>query len=140
MKRSTLDEVLKPFGSCVILYETADNWGHWILLIRRGNVVELFDPYGYKPDEQRKFIPRTYLKKNYPHKHLVKLLLDSRYTIHYNNFELQDRNNKNVATCGRHVVMRALCKELDENQYAKLITEGIDNPDLFVTLCTMGLK
>lgn len=138
MERDNIDQVLKPFGSCVILYETSDNFGHWCAIIKRGDNVEWFDSYSYKPDEERKFIPKRYLK-NYPFKHLVKLLLESPYKIRYNNYELQDRDNKYSATCGRWVVARILLKDLDEHQFAKLFTGKGINPDLLVTVFTNNL-
>lgn len=139
MKKNNINEVLEPFGSCVILYETKDAFGHWICLLKRGNIIEQFDSYGYIPDNQRKFIPEAYKKMHYPEKYLVKLLLDSGYKIRYSEFKLQDANDENVASCGRWVVMRILFKDLDEYQFKNLFTGKSLKPDLLVTYATMLL-
>ncbi len=139
MKKKNLKQVLEPFGSAVILYETKDAFGHWVALIKRGDTVEFFDPYGYKPDDQRKFIPAAYKKQHYPEKHLVKLLLDSGYKIRYNHFELQDRNKHDMSTCGRWVVLRILLKDLDEHQFKQIMTSKKMKPDYKATIATMSL-
>ena len=140
MKKNNINEVLKPFDSCVILYETKDNFGHWVCLLKRGDTVEWFDSYGFKPDDERKFIPEAYKKMHYPEKYLVKLLLDSGYKIRYSEFKLQDGNDESVATCGRFVVLRILFKGLDEYQFNDLMkSRGGLNSDLKATVATMLL-
>ncbi len=139
MKKNNINQVIEPFGSAVILYEIKDNFGHWICLIKRGDIIEQFDPYGYKPDNQRKFIPKAYKQMYYPDKHLVKLLLNSGYKIRYNHFELQDRNNHNMSTCGRWCVLRIIFKDLDEYEFKKLFTGKSLKPDLLATYATMLL-
>lgn len=140
MKHKNINEVLEPFGSVVILLESRDNFGHWLCLIKRGDTIEFFDPYGIKPDNQRAFIPAAYKKQHYPEKYLVKLLLNSRYKIRYSEFKLQDINDSEISTCGRWCCMRIIFKDLDEYQFKKLFTGKSLKPDLLVTYATMLLK
>ena len=35
----TIDELIAPYGNCVILLETAQNYGHLICIKRTGNMV-----------------------------------------------------------------------------------------------------
>jgi hypothetical protein len=50
----TLNDLLpKPTDDCIILYEQEDDSGHWVALMRYGNTVEYFDPYGNGTQEAR---------------------------------------------------------------------------------------
>ena len=41
---NTIDELIAPYGNCVILLETAQNYGHWICIKRTGNIVSFLIP------------------------------------------------------------------------------------------------
>ena len=54
---SDLDELLpNELDYCIVLYEEKLNSGHWVCLCKYGGVIELFDPYGFKPDRPLKWI------------------------------------------------------------------------------------
>jgi hypothetical protein len=58
----SLDALLpKSTDYCILLYETEENSGHWVALMRYTSVsdqdrFEFFDPYGYKPDSELRWI------------------------------------------------------------------------------------
>lgn len=134
----SINDLLDPFGRAIILYEWADNQGHWTGLHRTVEGIEFFDPYGYVPDDERKFIPKRFWKHGY----LTRLLSDASNrgdSIHYNQYPFQS-NNEAVATCGRWVTLRLLHPELSIDQFAKLFfhREQLLN-DLVVTYMTKNI-
>ncbi len=127
-----IDNILSPHNNTVILYETGKNYGHWVCLIKQNNLIEFFDPYGMKIDEQLK-----YSKNKDPL--LSLLLLKSPYLLKENTTRLQ-KMYKNISTCGRHVCLRIILKELKLNEYIKLLKNNKNNPDLLVTYLTSFVK
>ena len=122
-KYKNLDELLKPHGVIFLLYEFEPKYGHWTMIFKQGDTIEHFDSYNYKPDEEFSFIPEYFRKVNdmmYPQ--LTKMLYDSGKEIHYNNFELQAEGN-NIATCGRHCLVRLMLKDLNIDQYYELMNK-----------------
>lgn len=133
----SIDELLKPSGSIVILYETSKGFGHWVCLYKDGSKIVFFDPYGLKPDEELKFIPKHFRKENgtnYPL--LTYLLYKSGKNIEYNNHRLQ-RSLKDANTCGRHCIVRILNKKIPLDKYAEIL-QNVKNitPDQVVTALT----
>lgn len=108
--------LLDGSGCVVILYETAPNFGHWVLLHRPapahgvGN-LEFFDSYGMKPDDELKHIPAQYrADSRQTKKEVVRLLLatPADIPISYNEHTFQLPID-GVNTCGRWVIIRYLC-------------------------------
>lgn len=136
-KYETLDELLYPYDNVIILYLTGKNYGHWTCLFKlNNNNVEFFDPYAMKPDEELKLIPLHFRKINnqlFPH--LSHLLYNSKYTIHYNDYPLQEYVN-DVNTCGRHCIVRLLFKNMSIDNYIKIMISQKINPDKIVTYLT----
>jgi len=136
-----IDDVLKN-GSCVILYNTGDNFGHWccILTHPEKNKIEFFDPYGILIDDEIRpsFMPLNFIKKFYKKdkKRLRKLIYYSKYNkVEYNNYPLQKRS-KNINTCGRHVVTRLIMKDLELEDYANFLYSFKRSPDEVVLSIT----
>ena len=133
---NSIDEAFGPDGTCVFLYETSHGYGHWCALFKRPkNQVEVFDSYGYVPDDELKLIPKHFRKiNNETRPHLAFLLQASPYQIHYNPYRLQS-DARDVATCGRHCVARLWHRQLPIEDYAhrlaKLECKGI-TPDEYV--------
>lgn len=132
----TIEQVLNnPLKAVVLLYEWKKNYGHWVLLFQsRINRIEFFDSYGYKPDDESEWIPKAYWKWNY----LSQLLADASengWEIEYNNYILQNRDNKSIATCGRWVGMRLRLKNWDLDSFAKRFLQT-SNPDKAITEAT----
>lgn len=135
-----IDEVFDPYGRAMMLYLTEDaNTGHWVCLIRRPDEIEFFDPYGEHPDE-----PLTWngkqkqrqLQQDRPY--LSKLLRAKGLPVVYNKTKFQELDN-DIATCGRHCVIRLLFKDLPLPKYAEMIRKSKMSPDEFVTRLTHQL-
>lgn len=140
----TLDEALGKYGALCVLYETDENYGHWVAVIKiNDKLVEFFDPLSSKPDREWKHIEKEYRKNPY----LSHLMKESPYELSYNQYKFQ-KNKKYVNTCGRHCVMRIILKKYSLEEYKKLMTidswkrslTGPTNkkydPDFLVTLFT----
>lgn len=120
-----IEDVMRN-GSCVILYESKDNSGHWCCIFLRGpKEIQWFDSYGLLPDSELQFIRRNYRRRsNQYFTHLTKLLLDwMRRTggvVKYSEYRLQ-KLKKGDNTCGRFVVLRLLLRDLDEDEFAEVV-------------------
>lgn len=136
-KYDNINDALGSHGALVLLYESEINFGHWTLVFRAPDgVIEHFDSYGYKPDQELMQIPEKFKKKYYDGiPHLTYLLYKCEEPIRFSQYALQ---GKNTNTCGRWVAIRLLSRDINENEFKKLMTIGIKpiNPDLFVTMVT----
>lgn len=98
----------KNINFLIILYEYEPNYGHWSCIIKNDiqNIFEFFDPYGTKPDYQLTDIPMK-LRNQFglEHPKVAILLFDSKRTVVYNNYKLQQMKD-NVSTCGKWCVIR----------------------------------
>ena len=104
-----LNEIL-PYDKSfkIILIEQNFNLGHWVLILRYGNVYEFFDSYGLKIDQELKFIHRIQnilLGQN--KKYMTELFkkIPKGFKKIVNRKRLQQVKNKS-ATCGRWVISR----------------------------------
>lgn len=137
-KITNIDDILKPYGACIILYLTRKNYGHWVCLIKLDDkTLEFFDPYGFMIDEEldwnidKNF--RKFSKQDYPH--LTSLLYYSPYYLTYNQYKFQKKKN-DIKTCGRHTALRILLRNLSLDEYYNLILSMHKDPDYLVTLLT----
>jgi hypothetical protein len=123
-KYSNLDELLGPYGACVLLFEAKPKYGHWVCIFKQNSdLIEFFNPYGGFPDDSLLYINRQFRKESrqeYPI--LSQLLLDCPYELSYNEFQFQ-RKNKNVKTCGRHCVVRLMFRNLNLYEYKDLLDQ-----------------
>lgn len=91
---------------CIILYETAPNYGHWIGIHWNSdkNIISFLDPYGKAIDTQLDHISNKFkLVSNQDESHLSKLLINYRAgEIEYCNVKLQS-SRRLVNTCGRWI-------------------------------------
>ena len=103
---NSIDEIFDDQGRAVMLFLTKDeNTGHWISLHKKENIIYYFDPYGYDVDEEKEFIPDYKLEElNQEQPFLMDLFKKSKYKVYSNQYAFQNRNAKNVNTCGRHCV------------------------------------
>lgn len=118
----------------VILYQRTEDTGHWVLLHKVGKDIEFFDSYGFKPDEEFRFLPQQ------PH-YIAKLLYTLHsmgVNVHYNQHVLQE-DKPQINTCGRHVVVRHLHGG-DIDDYKQFLDKMRDkvglNYDEIVTILT----
>ena len=138
--KNNIDEILHPYGACIILYLTRKNYGHWCCLFRfkdDPNLLEFFDPYGLFVDDELNFKMNENFRKinNQDYPHLTHLLYISPYKISYNQYKFQ-KKLKGVATCGRHTSMRLLLRDLPLDNYKKFMTSTNYTPDELVTMLT----
>ncbi len=119
-----------PYKACFILYvnnKTPPNTlnGHWnCLMINNDGSLNLFDPYGdFFNDRNLILIGKN--RKNFGEEEplLSNLILndDSINEIHYNNKPYQEKNGSQ--TCGKHCIYRVLNRDLNNNEYHKLMNK-----------------
>lgn len=136
---SNLEQVLSPYGSCVLLYQTTENYGHWVVLIDRGNkMLEFYDSYGLAPDEELKLDNQFHLRihggKITPH--LGALIQAGGWSVKYNHEQLQEQLS-DINTCGRYCVMRLIYKDLSIRKFNDLLTKNkYYHPDFWVSAMT----
>lgn len=126
-----IDELINPYP-CVILIETAENFGHWVCLFKFGdNQLEFFNSYGGVnsrdacgfPDDSLKFVDDEFANThNENEPYLSELLLKSNYNMSYNEhpFQKWSTKNKKINTCGAWVVCRIWCKDMPLKDFYKL--------------------
>lgn len=123
MRYDTLQDLLKPFNCVIFLYMSSHNYGHYCALWQNEpHVLHFYDPYGVYIDKQLNFISSKKNKElGQEIKHLSELILkdQSIKTIYVNHHKFQ-KLKKGVNTCGRHVLVRTLLRNLSEKEYEKL--------------------
>jgi hypothetical protein len=132
-KYRSVEELLKPYGNCVILYETAPNTGHWVALLKippnktcPNTNLEFFDSYGKSVDTQKEYISDSFLNTSGQERDtLSELLLKSNpnYLLSYNQHKYQ-RFAENIKTCGRWCLLRIICANLNLAEFNRLINES----------------
>lgn len=132
----TIEQLLHPFGRVVLLYEWKKNFGHWVCVFYAPNHrIEFFDPYGYKPDGEKSFIPPKLWRMGY----LSQLLYDASnrgWIIEYNQYKFQKKGN-DISTCGRWVVLRLLFQNYTLEEFHKIFQNlGDVHSDDLVTFLT----
>lgn len=134
-----LDQLLGKNKSCVLLYLTKKNYGHWCCVYEndKGHII-FFDSYGFIPDDQLNFIPKQLRKElNQEHRILTQMLYDSKKPIEYNDYKLQ-AEKPNIATCGRWVSVRLQYKNIPVDEFANLFLDVKHkmSPDVVVCFLT----
>ncbi len=141
----SIDDLLKPYGAAVILYETHENYGHWTCLTLRDEytkkgrqILEFYDSYGLPFDAQLKDIPKEFAEKTFQDQpYLSKLIIKDNcpYRLSYNEFQFQELT-PNTKDCGRWCALRILLKELPLKVFRDFFY-GLYSDDL-VTILTMN--
>lgn len=135
-------EQLIPYegSSLTLLYQTRENYGHWVVIINRGNnKYEFYDSYGLAPDEELN-LDNTYhlrLHGGQITPHLTALFLKGGYKVEYNNIRLQ-KYLKDVNTCGRYTALRVKFKHLSITNFNALFTKNrCYSPDFWASALTL---
>lgn len=137
-----LEQIFGKDGSCIILYQTSENFGHWICIFKRSqSELEIFDSLGYLPDNELKFVPEKLFKGPL----LTNLITKGRYSWTFNPYRFQEDNSSN--TCGKWCVLRIKLRKLKLDQFKKLFTskdaKKVGSPDFIVStfyaMCEAGL-
>ena len=133
-----INEILEPYGCCVILYQLEINVGHWVCLIKRNNDIEFFDPYGLEIDTELQYSKYNLRKHNgevVPH--LTALLEKSNYKIKSNKVQLQ-QFKEHVNTCGRYCALRIRFKDISISKFIDLLTKNkYYNSDFWASALTL---
>ena len=140
-----IDEIFDRKGRAIMLYLTEnENTGHWISLIKKGDIIEFYDPYGFKADTQQKNLEIPIqqdreLNGGFPL--LTKLVNDAGYTLKSNKRKSQPFTD-DINTCGRHAVFRTLLYDIPMEKYNKML-DSWENKDIksddLITLLTNQL-
>lgn len=125
---TSLDQLLYPYNSAIILYESKPNYGHWTCIFKHKNTVEFFNSYGSSPnsdegfpDQCLNYIPDDFrIASNQVHTYLSHLMYNSPYKLTYNEYPFQS-HEQGIKTCGRHVAMRLLYSNLSLKKYKELM-------------------
>lgn len=104
----SLKQVLRK-GAVFLLYLETQNYGHWVCLVRHGDLIIYFDPYGEYPDKPlgwSKPDSNKELGQMQPYllEKMMKTRVQKEYEFRYNTFPFQDIHNPSIATCGDHCV------------------------------------
>ncbi len=127
----SIDELLPHKKDLVIIiYESKPSYGHWVLLSKYNNIIEYMDSYGNPIDEPLKWINKEYKNEIDSKPYLSQLLkqAQNKYEIIYNSKDFQ-KENPNIATCGRHCVFRGhtiIRDNQDLSSYIKMMNEMKD--------------
>jgi len=142
---NTLDDLLNPYGSAVILYLTSSNYGHYTCINKiKNNEVEFFDSYSIFPDKQLNSISKQErIKLDQSINYLSKLLKESNYKLSYNHHKFQSKSTT-VSTCGKHCIMRIYFKHLSLRDFngmiRKIMKDTKISPDHIVSIFVDKLK
>jgi hypothetical protein len=116
----------KDKESIFIIYESKPNYGHWVLLSKYApNVFEYFDSYGNDIDAPINWVNSQKQRELDLEPYLTDLLAKDKkqnkdLDIIYNSKDFQ-KENHNIATCGRHCILRAITIENDNQQLTDYI-------------------
>ena len=140
-----------PFDddSCIILYMSKPNFGHWCTINRYRNKkgdlrrIDFLDSYGDMIDDQLEFINKDFRGiSNQLTAHLCGLLSKEKVPIHYNNIQLQALQG-GISTCGRYAALFLKFNNLTVEKFANSLlaaSEKYKIPiDQLVTLMTLKL-
>jgi hypothetical protein len=133
-----------PLQACVICYLTKENYGHWCCIFRNKEGIQFFDPYALIPDDELSWDieKNTRINEHEDYPYLCWLLANSKEPINYNDFKFQSKD-KDVTTCGRHVIVRIALKELSCDEYTSVILQLCKklhmNSDQVVTALTSNI-
>lgn len=109
---NTIDELLPNETDAIfLLYEEKENYGHWVLLSKYDDKIEVFNSYGDKYiDEPLYWVNINQRRKLGSAKpYLTNLLKNTNfknYDILFNAYDFQNDNNLKIATCGRWCCLR----------------------------------
>jgi hypothetical protein len=141
LEHDNIDDVLDEKGRLMLLYLTEDeSTGHWVCLLKRGNKIEYFDPYGnYKPDEEKEWLTKEKQEQfGEDTDHLTELLGSSGYKVVYSKAPFQE-DKQDINTCGRHCATRLYFKHLSLPQYTQMVIDSGMSPDDFVSAFTFNM-
>ena len=139
---NSIDGLFSRCNCCIILYQEEINSGHWVCLFKRNKTIYFFDSYGIRPDRQQHTMSESVRKRFYEDPELIYLMYHSPYKIDYNPYQFQ-ADGMDIATCGRHCIVRLWNRGKNADQYKKWVDKVCKkhtlNPDELVYLLTCHL-
>ena len=119
----------------VYLFLTSDGFGHFCCVMRRGDVVELFDSYGIKPESEHSFVSEEMLQHlGERDDYILDLCKRNGWSVVHNTKCLQGRE---AETCGRHCVSRIRKEALPIKDYVRWLeavaAQADTTPDIVVS-------
>ena len=136
IKDMTLQEILGRNNIAIILYLTERHSGHYTTLIKNGNQLYYFNPYGLDVDDDLNIVEnnkRTSLGENIPY--LLIKIRDSGLPCDYNHIRLQ-KLSPEIETCGYWAIGRSLNRNLSNDEFVDEILEASKSrnmsPDEFI--------
>lgn len=133
---SSIDQLLINDMVIILVPMEYLNQGHWICLIKNLDGIEYFDPYGFFPEEAKKYtVPNIQNHNNL----INKLMKNSPYQLSYNEIDFQAQDD-NIATCGRWCILRCLMRYTGLYEFESIIKDLCKKyyltPDEFVYIIT----
>ena len=144
-----ISRVLGPTGCGFVLFvetQTPESTnGHWLALLRKGNAIEMFDPYGAQSSGDPWFLDHTFVPSS-----SLRALHESIPTMSVwikqhgcvptsNPYRLQVMK-RGINTCGRHAAARVMNGHFDVHGYYRYVMHYCHmyncDPDELVTLWT----
>jgi hypothetical protein len=108
---------------------------------RKGGVIEYYDSYGKKPEQQREWLTKEQLDSlGEGEPYLYNLLKASGYKVFYSTYPYQS-DKDNINSCGRWVVARLMNKDLTNKEFYHFVFSdmkklGLKTPDDWVAIYT----
>jgi hypothetical protein len=131
------NSVLEGKDATIILYQFTRFEGHYIILLKHNdNTYELFDPLGYEPDYELKFLPYN---KDPQLSTLIKRYESNGGKVIINRTKFE-RDADRVNTCGRHCIVRYSFKEMSLSEYTEFIRSSKIKTDKLITIMTLIIK
>ena len=143
----TITNLLPRDGSFkILLYEQSVNSGHWVLLLRYGDVIEYFDSYANEPNFPLQWSSNMNDSLDQRPEYLNNLLLNQdKFKVIYNKYPFQSEFNDS-GTCGKHIILRLIKFKYDKmtlTEYQKFFKQlkvkyNLDNDGLITLLIPVG--
>jgi hypothetical protein len=132
------EELFDEKGRAILLFpNSSPTSGHWTCLINYPKSIEFFDPYGDAPDTAQKGgMSKGRLEMlDIEKPDLTRLLKAMGKPVYYNHHQFQVES-PNIASCGRHCVVRLLYAPYSLDKYGSIIKKAGMSADDFVSAIT----
>jgi len=121
MTYDKITKLPKPGKAYVVLIRSEPTFGHYVGLLNRGDSVEWYDSYSYRPDRELKWNTHkknAELGQDAPLvSHLMHKVMDGGGVCEWNEMKFQDEKNKEDVSCGYHVGVRLLYHDMSLDDY-----------------------
>jgi hypothetical protein len=119
----SLQQLMSGGARVVILFETKQDYGHWICLVGDPGYatrINFMDSYGINVDDEREWVSSSGLRKlgqgqPYLSRLLIRWMNDGG-SVDYSDRQLQ-RYSSHISTCGHWCILRLFRSDLNNNQF-----------------------